>query len=57
MENEKPLIQTNDHVRKFELPRHHLHEDAFVRCVQECGIVKDVATMRRLFEALTDGKR
>ncbi|KAF6739675.1 DENN domain-containing protein 3 [Oryzias melastigma] len=36
MDNEKPLIQTNDHVRKFELPRHHLHEDAFVRCVQEC---------------------
>ncbi|XP_024122822.1 DENN domain-containing protein 3 [Oryzias melastigma] len=56
MDNEKPLIQTNDHVRKFELPRHHLHEDAFVRCVQECGIVKDVATMRRLFEALTDGQ-
>uniref|UniRef100_A0A3P9KUT9 UDENN domain-containing protein n=1 Tax=Oryzias latipes TaxID=8090 RepID=A0A3P9KUT9_ORYLA len=55
MDNEKPLIQTNDHVKKFELPRHHLHEDAFVTCVQECGIVKDVATMRRLFEALADG--
>ncbi|XP_071324269.1 DENN domain-containing protein 3-like isoform X1 [Trachinotus anak] len=55
-ENEKPLVQPDDHVKKFELPQKHLHQDEFVRCVQECGIVKDVATIHRLFDALTDGQ-
>ncbi|KAM6910026.1 DENN domain-containing protein 3-like isoform 1-T1 [Xenentodon cancila] len=54
-DNEKSLVQTDDHVKKFELPRIPLHQDEFVRCVQECGIVKDVATIRCLFDALTDG--
>ncbi|XP_047454775.1 DENN domain-containing protein 3-like isoform X2 [Mugil cephalus] len=55
-DNEKPLVQPNDHVKKFKLPRENLDQDEFVRCVQECGIVKDVATIRRLFYALTDGQ-
>lgn len=55
-ENEKPLVQPDDHVKKFELPQKHLHQEEFVRCIQECRIVKDLATIHRLFDALTDGK-
>ncbi|XP_035474084.2 DENN domain-containing protein 3-like isoform X1 [Scophthalmus maximus] len=55
-ENEKPLVEADDHVKKFEFPRKHLHQDEFVRCVQECGIVKDVATIHHLFDALTNGQ-
>ncbi|XP_040900931.1 DENN domain-containing protein 3-like isoform X2 [Toxotes jaculatrix] len=55
-ENEKPLVQPDDHVKKFELPRNPMHQDEFVRCVQECGIVKDVATIHRLFDTLTHGQ-
>ncbi|XP_068995549.1 DENN domain-containing protein 3-like [Embiotoca jacksoni] len=55
-DNEKSMVQPDDHVKKFALPRKPLHQDEFVRCVQECGIVKDVATIHRLFDALTDGK-
>ncbi|XP_039973997.1 DENN domain-containing protein 3-like isoform X2 [Xiphias gladius] len=55
-ENEKPLVQPDYHVKKFKLPGKHLHQHEFVRCVQECGIVKDVATIHRLFDALTDGQ-
>lgn len=55
-ESEKPLAKSDDHVKKFELPRRHLDLDEFVRCVQECRIVKDVATIHRLFDALTDGE-
>ncbi|XP_059196232.1 DENN domain-containing protein 3-like isoform X2 [Centropristis striata] len=55
-ENQKLLVQPDDHVKKFELPRKHLHQEEFVRCVQESGIVKDVATIHRLFDALTDGQ-
>ncbi|XP_026226830.1 DENN domain-containing protein 3-like isoform X2 [Anabas testudineus] len=54
-ENEKPLVQQDDHVKKFVFPTQKLPQQEFVRCVQECGIVKDVATIRRLFEALADG--
>uniref|UniRef100_A0A673B5V5 DENN domain-containing protein 3-like n=1 Tax=Sphaeramia orbicularis TaxID=375764 RepID=A0A673B5V5_9TELE len=49
------ILKPDDHVKKFELPRKHLQLEDFVRCVQESGIVKDVATIHRLFEALTDG--
>ncbi|XP_058502765.1 DENN domain-containing protein 3-like [Solea solea] len=55
-ENEKPSVQPDDHVKKFKLPRKPLHQDEFVRCIQECGIVKDVATIHRLFDAFTDGQ-
>ncbi|XP_029927872.1 DENN domain-containing protein 3-like isoform X2 [Myripristis murdjan] len=52
-ENEKLLVKPDDHVKKFVLPRTHLHQEEFVRCVQESGIVKDIATIHRLFDALT----
>lgn len=55
-ENEKPPVQPDDHVKKFQLPRKHLDQEEFVRCVQESGIVNDVATIHRLFDALTDGE-
>ncbi|XP_041648482.1 DENN domain-containing protein 3-like isoform X2 [Cheilinus undulatus] len=55
-ENEKPSVQPDDHVKKFELPRKNLHQEEFVRCIQECGIIKDVATIHRLFDALSDGQ-
>lgn len=55
-ESEKPTAKLDDHVKKFELPRRHLDLDEFVLCVQECGIVKDVETIHRLFDALTDGE-
>lgn len=55
-ENEKSSVQPDDHVKKFELPRNPLPLAEFVRCVQECGIVKDVATIHRLFGAFTDGE-
>ncbi|XP_017280436.1 DENN domain-containing protein 3 [Kryptolebias marmoratus] len=51
-DNEKPLVQTNNCIKRFKLPQNHLDQDEFVRCVQECGIVKDVATILRLFDAL-----
>uniref|UniRef100_A0A7N8Y7J1 DENN domain-containing protein 3-like n=1 Tax=Mastacembelus armatus TaxID=205130 RepID=A0A7N8Y7J1_9TELE len=51
----KPLVPPDDHVKKFKLPKEHMHQDEFVRCVQECGIVKDLATINRLFDALSDG--
>ncbi|CAL1611210.1 unnamed protein product [Knipowitschia caucasica] len=53
-ENEKTSDPGKDHVKKFELPKKPLCLEEFVRCVQECGIVKDVATIHRLFDALTD---
>uniref|UniRef100_A0A7N8XCV0 DENN domain-containing protein 3-like n=1 Tax=Mastacembelus armatus TaxID=205130 RepID=A0A7N8XCV0_9TELE len=55
VKNEKPLVPPDDHVKKFKLPKEHMHQDEFVRCVQECGIVKDLATINRLFDALSDG--
>ncbi|KAM9852525.1 DENN domain-containing protein 3-like [Aulostomus maculatus] len=55
-ENEKPLVQPDDHVKKFKLPQQNLQQEDFVRCIQECGIVKDVATIHRLFDALTEGQ-
>uniref|UniRef100_A0A3P8VFK6 DENN domain containing 3 n=1 Tax=Cynoglossus semilaevis TaxID=244447 RepID=A0A3P8VFK6_CYNSE len=50
------ILKPDDHVKKFELPRNPLPLAEFVRCVQECGIVKDVATIHRLFGAFTDGQ-
>ncbi|XP_047006717.1 DENN domain-containing protein 3 isoform X1 [Ictalurus punctatus] len=42
-------------VKKFELPRTHMFLDVFVRRVQESGIIKDLGTIQRLFQALTVG--
>uniref|UniRef100_A0A3Q3VPS0 UDENN domain-containing protein n=1 Tax=Mola mola TaxID=94237 RepID=A0A3Q3VPS0_MOLML len=55
-DNEKPLVQPDDDVKNFKLPRKLLDQKEFVRCVQECGIVKDLGTINRLFDALTDGQ-
>uniref|UniRef100_A0A672FWG1 DENN domain-containing protein 3-like n=1 Tax=Salarias fasciatus TaxID=181472 RepID=A0A672FWG1_SALFA len=54
--NEKPPVEPDNSVKKFKLPLKHLYQDEFVRCIQECGIVKNVETIHRLFDALTDGQ-
>ncbi|XP_053743781.1 DENN domain-containing protein 3-like isoform X2 [Synchiropus splendidus] len=56
IEKEKSSAEPDDHVKKFELPRKSLDQEQFVRCIQECGIVQDVATIHRLFDALTHGQ-
>lgn len=43
-------------VKRFKLPKKHLHMEDFVRRVQESGIVRDQGTIQRLFEALTVGE-
>ncbi|XP_063734972.1 DENN domain-containing protein 3-like isoform X2 [Eleginops maclovinus] len=55
-DSEKLLVQPDEHVKKFKLPKDTLHLEEFVRCIQECGIVKDAATIHRLFDALSDGQ-
>ncbi|XP_064883633.1 DENN domain-containing protein 3-like isoform X2 [Oncorhynchus nerka] len=55
-DNEMVLVQADDHVKKFQLPKTHMLQEDFVKRIQESGIVKDVATIHRLFEALTVGK-
>uniref|UniRef100_A0A3P8NY47 UDENN domain-containing protein n=1 Tax=Astatotilapia calliptera TaxID=8154 RepID=A0A3P8NY47_ASTCA len=52
----KPLVEPDDHVKKFQLPCKPLYQEEFMRCVQECRIVRDVATIQRLFDALTDSQ-
>ncbi|KAF3691884.1 DENN domain-containing protein 3 [Channa argus] len=56
-ESEQPLVHHDDRVKKFVLPTQQMPQDEFVRCVLECGIVKDVATIHRLFDALADGQK
>ncbi|PWA33516.1 hypothetical protein CCH79_00007676, partial [Gambusia affinis] len=53
-DNEKPAVRTDNRIKKFKLPQTPLDQDEFVRCIQECGVVKDVATISRLFDALTN---
>ncbi|XP_039536036.1 DENN domain-containing protein 3 isoform X2 [Pimephales promelas] len=48
-------IESDYHVKKFKLPKANMELEEFVKCTQESGIVWDVATARRLFEALTVG--
>nr|XP_044637044.1 LOW QUALITY PROTEIN: DENN domain-containing protein 3 [Equus asinus] len=47
--------KADDRVKNFELPKKHMQLDDFVKRVQESGIVKDIGTIHRLFEALTVG--
>ncbi|XP_026145157.1 DENN domain-containing protein 3-like [Carassius auratus] len=56
-ENEQERARPIDDgtVKRFELPKKHLHMEDFVQRVQESGIVKDQGTIQRLFEALTVG--
>ncbi|XP_068094187.1 DENN domain-containing protein 3 isoform X2 [Hyperolius riggenbachi] len=55
LDKERDVPRADDHVKKFELPRTHLHLEDFVRRIQESGIVKDIDTIQRLFDALTVG--
>nr|XP_055076906.1 DENN domain-containing protein 3 [Misgurnus anguillicaudatus]XP_055076907.1 DENN domain-containing protein 3 [Misgurnus anguillicaudatus] len=55
LEQARPL--DGGSVKRFELPKKHLHLDDFVRRVQESGIVKDLGTIHRLFEAFTVGQQ
>ncbi|KAK6327010.1 hypothetical protein J4Q44_G00026550 [Coregonus suidteri] len=56
-DNEMVLVQADDHVKKFQLPKTHMLQEDFVKRIQESGIVKDVTTIHRLFEALTVGQQ
>uniref|UniRef100_A0A673MSG5 DENN domain-containing protein 3-like n=1 Tax=Sinocyclocheilus rhinocerous TaxID=307959 RepID=A0A673MSG5_9TELE len=54
--NEKSEHGESDyHVKKFELPKSPMQLEEFVKCTQQSGIVRDMATSQRLFEALTVG--
>ncbi|XP_063055848.1 DENN domain-containing protein 3 [Engraulis encrasicolus] len=48
---------TNDLVRKFEMPKAPMPLEDFVTRVQQSGIVRDVGTIHRLFDALSVGSR
>ncbi|XP_010871469.2 DENN domain-containing protein 3 isoform X2 [Esox lucius] len=52
-ERERACGDDDGAVKRFQLPKKHMHLDEFVRHVQESGIVKDLGTIHRLFEALT----
>uniref|UniRef100_A0A8B9KE34 DENN/MADD domain containing 3a n=1 Tax=Astyanax mexicanus TaxID=7994 RepID=A0A8B9KE34_ASTMX len=54
--SEQARLEDGGSVKKFELPRTHMLVDDFIRRVQESGIVKDLGTITRLFEALTVGQ-
>lgn len=43
-------------VKRFQLPKTYMQLEDFVKCIQECGIVKDQGTIHRLFDALTVGE-
>ncbi|XP_025040667.1 DENN domain-containing protein 3 isoform X2 [Pelodiscus sinensis] len=55
METQREVTKVDDHVKNFELPKTHMHLDDFVKRIQESGIVKDIDTIHRLFDALTVG--
>ncbi|XP_029447975.1 DENN domain-containing protein 3 isoform X2 [Rhinatrema bivittatum] len=55
MEKEREAAKTDDHVKKFELPKTHMQLEDFVKRIQESGIVKDTDIIHRLFDALTVG--
>lgn len=44
-------------IKKFQLPRTYLHCEDFAQRIQESGIVKDLNTINRLFDALTVGQQ
>ncbi|XP_067887409.1 DENN domain-containing protein 3 isoform X4 [Heterodontus francisci] len=53
LEKERHATAADEHVKTFELPKTHLHQEDFMKRIQESGIVKDVDTILRLFDALT----
>ncbi|XP_062914699.1 DENN domain-containing protein 3 isoform X5 [Mobula hypostoma] len=54
-EKEQEITVSDEHIKTFELPKTHMHQEDFVKRIQESGIVKDVDTILRLFDALTIG--
>uniref|UniRef100_A0A671LJ07 DENN domain-containing protein 3-like n=1 Tax=Sinocyclocheilus anshuiensis TaxID=1608454 RepID=A0A671LJ07_9TELE len=48
-------VESDYHVKKFELPKTPMQLKEFVMCTQQSGIVRDMATSQRLFEALIVG--
>lgn len=56
MEKQREVPKVDDHVKNFELPKTHMQLDDFVKRIQESGIVKDINTIHRLFDALTVGE-
>ncbi|MEE6463011.1 hypothetical protein FKM82_005740 [Ascaphus truei] len=55
MEKEREVTRVDDHVKNFELPKKHMQLNDFVKRIQESGIVTDIDTIHRLFDALTVG--
>ncbi|XP_041045801.1 DENN domain-containing protein 3 [Carcharodon carcharias] len=55
LEKEGDVTAPDEHVKTFQLPKTHMHQDDFMKRIQESGIVKDVDTILRLFDALTIG--
>ncbi|NWH58793.1 DEND3 protein, partial [Geococcyx californianus] len=56
MEKQREVVKIDDHVKNFELPKTHMQLDDFVKRIQESGIVRDIDTIHRLFDALTVGE-
>lgn len=56
MEKQREVLKIDDHVKNFELPKTHMQLDDFVKRIQESGIVRDIDTIHRLFDALTVGE-
>ncbi|KAA0703402.1 DENN domain-containing protein 3 [Triplophysa tibetana] len=50
-------VESQGCVKKFKLPKSPMQLEEFVKCTQESGIVLDVATIQRLFEALAVGEQ
>uniref|UniRef100_A0A670ZVW0 DENN domain containing 3 n=1 Tax=Pseudonaja textilis TaxID=8673 RepID=A0A670ZVW0_PSETE len=57
LDKQREVTKTDDHVKKFELPKTHMQVNDFVKRIQESGIVKDTDTIHRLFDALTVGQQ
>ncbi|XP_061463032.1 DENN domain-containing protein 3 [Rhineura floridana] len=55
MDKQREISKVDDRVKKFQLPKTHMQLDDFVKRIQESGIVKDIDTIHRLFDALTVG--
>ncbi|KAH0617394.1 hypothetical protein JD844_015547 [Phrynosoma platyrhinos] len=57
LDKQREVTKVDDHVKNFELPKTHMQLDDFVKRIQESGIVKDLDTIHRLFDALTVGQQ
>uniref|UniRef100_A0A8D2NPL8 DENN domain-containing protein 3 n=2 Tax=Zosterops TaxID=36298 RepID=A0A8D2NPL8_ZOSLA len=57
MEKQREVLKIDDHVKNFELPKTHMQLGDFVKRIQESGIVRDIDTIHRLFDALTVGQQ